>query len=373
MRQIKNNRGITLIALVVTIVVLLILVGVNIATFIGENGILSNASSTKENEEIRREKESIKLAILNEKIESTTKEAALIFTEEGLQKTLDNQIGENNVEVEKIGDNLAVLFTESERYYQVEKDGAIKYLGKEELLNCVPVQDGLILRYDGIQNTRNGSNPDATIWEDLSGNNNDAILGKDNSFDRNSCVFKESAQSGLSIDNPLRKQKPIDGFTIECLVKSNTTETSTNESFALYDWLWEMRSTASTNKYWIQNIRSYTGNYTIQGIDRTGNEWFRYAGENKDTQMYESQIVISNNETKFFENGELVETQASSQEIIQGIIDDNAKLDIGCANAWNKTSLKLDGNVYAFRVYNEALTDKEVKGNYKLDRIRFDI
>lgn len=39
-----NNRGITLIALVITIIVLLILAGVSIATLTGENGILTRAS-----------------------------------------------------------------------------------------------------------------------------------------------------------------------------------------------------------------------------------------------------------------------------------------------------------------------------------------
>ncbi len=36
----KNNKGITLIALVVTIIVLLILAGVSIAMLTGDNGIL---------------------------------------------------------------------------------------------------------------------------------------------------------------------------------------------------------------------------------------------------------------------------------------------------------------------------------------------
>ena len=44
-KQIKRkNNGITLIALVITIIVLLILAGVTIATLTGENGILTRAS-----------------------------------------------------------------------------------------------------------------------------------------------------------------------------------------------------------------------------------------------------------------------------------------------------------------------------------------
>ncbi len=43
----KRNKGITLIALVITIIVLLILAGVTIATLTGENGILSKAEMAK--------------------------------------------------------------------------------------------------------------------------------------------------------------------------------------------------------------------------------------------------------------------------------------------------------------------------------------
>ena len=44
----KNERGITLIALVVTIVVLLILAGVSISMLTGENGIITRAQESRE-------------------------------------------------------------------------------------------------------------------------------------------------------------------------------------------------------------------------------------------------------------------------------------------------------------------------------------
>ena len=40
----KNNKGITLIALVITIIVLLILAGITIASITGENGILRKST-----------------------------------------------------------------------------------------------------------------------------------------------------------------------------------------------------------------------------------------------------------------------------------------------------------------------------------------
>ena len=43
----KKNNGITLIALVITIIVLLILAGLSIAMLTGQNGILTQAQNAK--------------------------------------------------------------------------------------------------------------------------------------------------------------------------------------------------------------------------------------------------------------------------------------------------------------------------------------
>ena len=48
MNKIKSTKGITLISLVVTIIILLILAGVTIATLMGENGIIKRAGQAKE-------------------------------------------------------------------------------------------------------------------------------------------------------------------------------------------------------------------------------------------------------------------------------------------------------------------------------------
>ena len=59
----KTAKGITLIALIITIIVLLILAGISIATLTGENGILTQANKAKEETIIAREKEGISIAL----------------------------------------------------------------------------------------------------------------------------------------------------------------------------------------------------------------------------------------------------------------------------------------------------------------------
>ena len=57
----EKNKGITLIALVVTIIVLLILAGISIVMLTGQNGILNRAAEAKEKTEVAQEEENEKL------------------------------------------------------------------------------------------------------------------------------------------------------------------------------------------------------------------------------------------------------------------------------------------------------------------------
>ncbi len=60
----KNSKGITLIALVITIVVLLILASVSIAMLTGDNGILTQANEAKEKTTYKGAEEKVKLSIM---------------------------------------------------------------------------------------------------------------------------------------------------------------------------------------------------------------------------------------------------------------------------------------------------------------------
>ena len=63
-QKLKENKGITLIALVITIIILLILAGVVIATLTGDNGILGKAKTAKTTNDEEKAKEQIKIAVM---------------------------------------------------------------------------------------------------------------------------------------------------------------------------------------------------------------------------------------------------------------------------------------------------------------------
>ena len=70
MKQMKNTKGITLIALVITIIVLLILAGVAIVSLTGENGVLTRASKSKTETDIAEVIERARVDILGVQAEN---------------------------------------------------------------------------------------------------------------------------------------------------------------------------------------------------------------------------------------------------------------------------------------------------------------
>ena len=67
----KKNKGITLVALVVTIVVLLILAGVSINLVLGNNGIITKAKEAAEKTAAAQEKEMIERNLLEQELENS--------------------------------------------------------------------------------------------------------------------------------------------------------------------------------------------------------------------------------------------------------------------------------------------------------------
>ena len=72
-KKLKNTKGITLIALVVTIIILLILAGISIAMLTGNNGVLTQGQRAKEETRIASVEETVKLYKQGKYIDSATK------------------------------------------------------------------------------------------------------------------------------------------------------------------------------------------------------------------------------------------------------------------------------------------------------------
>ena len=118
----KSDKGITLLALVITIIILLILAGITISAITGNNGIIGNAGKAKEEAEIANEKEIVEKAT----VQAMGNNKYGNIEEDELQKQLNKESGEGKTEATDIGDEFEVVFVDSNRYYIVDKDGNVK-------------------------------------------------------------------------------------------------------------------------------------------------------------------------------------------------------------------------------------------------------
>ena len=87
----RKNKGITLIALVITIIVLLILAGASIAMLTGQNGILKRTAQAKEETFDKQEEELVRLAVSSALTDGLAQENQI--TDENLRKEIKNAIG----------------------------------------------------------------------------------------------------------------------------------------------------------------------------------------------------------------------------------------------------------------------------------------
>ena len=85
----KNRKGITLIALVLTIIILLLLAGISISMLSGQDGILTKASNAKQEMNKAEIEEKIGLAVAEWEIEKGSKSNYSTTLEEYLKTKTD--------------------------------------------------------------------------------------------------------------------------------------------------------------------------------------------------------------------------------------------------------------------------------------------
>lgn len=151
----KEQRGITLIVLVITIVVLLILAGVSITLLTGDNGVIINAQNSKISTELSEYKEQLELYISNKKLENMEFDKETLFAgketlryntqkdgEIGTIKTICPEMESNYVEKIQIKKGKMILDTKDKKEIRMAQS-----LGIE--VNPYEIQDGELVASDG--------------------------------------------------------------------------------------------------------------------------------------------------------------------------------------------------------------------------------
>lgn len=266
-------------------------------------------------------------------------------------------------------------------------NGEIESQEKEQLIVTEYSKDGLILHYDGINNTGNGdykNNGLATVWKDLSGNNNDGILYNMNTetgyysekdkgyvFLENSSYVKSTNRIGISGDPQ---------YTIETVV--NVWSDGKVPGYSAY---------SAATPLWFGGLEANVGGSSIFSYNRNRktfnlsfiNNWIDSTNTYEnilDKNIYMScRRHMTGTITPQATDAVIMNFNGSNiDSLYTGTIDVNcditdSEVEIGRSWQWKDQNRPFYGVVKAVRIYNRALTDQETNLNYQLDKIRFDL
>lgn len=160
----SKERGITLIALVVTIVVLLILAGVSLSMVLGNNGIITKAKESRTETRMSQIDEQVKLAIGDAYTDGIGS-----ITDSGLKSALNNRIGEGTYDIS--GDETTgwkVTVKETGKTYDITANGDTDSSG----------ESGTTVDWDAILEDAK-KNPEKYKDEKQSETNGDIGIGTD--------------------------------------------------------------------------------------------------------------------------------------------------------------------------------------------------
>lgn len=243
---------------------------------------------------------------------------------------------------EETSDNATVIITKNtdktEKYQFVETD----------VTENGYVKDGLVLQYDGYKHPENG------IWYDLSGNNNNGTL---NNFD-----------SSYGIDVNGIKFDGIDDFI---MVNRNSDFPSGNENYTMEIsiYYYELKNRNNLINLGIYNSPGNANGIYI-GAYKKISHWYWSNDLLTDNLLDENKKYVitaqyDGSNRNIYLNGVKVASDESVPNVILGNITIGDEIP-GQDGFFN-------GKVFSVRIYNRALTDKEIYNNYNVDKYRFDV
>ncbi len=239
------------------------------------------------------------------------------------------------------------------------------------------VTDGLVLHYDGINNTGNGHASGATTWKDLSGNGNDGILNgfnddENNGWNANYLKFdgvNDSIVTSKEIDYKGSKAITVQFVDVNGIFDNLNLAMLFESSYNFNDveggYLIDTREHGEKGDLAFATSKKGYGYNAKNGknILKSGNQMYTVICNNMNTH---------DNYISFFTNLD----QANVEEIvphntnITNLSFANHKFYIG---ARNNAQYFAKMNLGSIRVYNKALSQEEIQKNYQIDKARFNI
>ena len=380
----KKIEGITLIALVITIIVLLILAGVSISMLTGENGILTQTQNAKEKKEIASEKEAIQLTMINREM---TNDEKYNIGEELRDRTLANG---DNWKIVSINETKQIYGTD---WYYIGTGVNLENYGetKHEWVINYNTGEVIELQEEGFVKLAYGEN--LAVTDEIILNADPINMGNSNSWGEGVTVYGIQEGDGYGWNETEFKLDGVDdyievypqadvnienGLTLEYYGKADTVDeelqmlcktekgnTDKSEYLNKFRTLW----TENNFRCCMSNLDSQS-DWSLYENGGTQKHWI---GKNDIGTFSNEQggyvtmtINFNTNTISLYWNGEFIGSTVCSHEWLVGGDINNSKvpftIGLQCGgNVYTEDYSKVD--IYACRLYNKVLTADEVKAN----------
>lgn len=206
------------------------------------------------------------------------------------------------------------------------------------------IQDGLMAMWDGINNTGQGHDPEATVWKDL--------VGECNAQTEPNLVFDNYMyEDGLGSQKTLTSPEYINFSTLSEL----TIESCISDFVNFTNWHMVF---GSNTDYCSLGYEQLSGNLATWKI--RGNS----SGQRPSVTGRNGTIVaIYKDENASLWRNAIIGTTKPGKSSW------DSHMFLTWANSWN--SRRGTKNVHCIRLYSRALTPAEIAHNYDIDKIRF--
>ena len=267
----KEEKAITLIALVISIIVLLILAGVTIAALSGDNGILSRAAESKTKSQESQVQENIKLAYNSALIGGYAGETTTF--KDRLQSELENTYGVGKVTVEEDGSGYIVTI-EGKGTYTIDQNGSIGKAIDSKYIPTATYIVGSTVTATEDENGQGTITKDSTAYVIVTISIQEGTISSVTPGTGLTLVSNDSGKYVYSITK--------DGNYTLTIVSNQGTENEYTKNLPI----------SVQGAYEIANMPA---TWTVASSSNTGNEWYAYTNIATDT-------VVKANEPKLVGN-----------------------------------------------------------------------
>ena len=361
----KEEKGITLIALVITVIVILILAGVSISMIAGNNGVMQRAGSATEAQKDAEEDEQVKMAVMT----AIASDSLAKLTDANLRTAITDTFGS----VDGLSGTGPWTYTRNNKYF-IGVNGEVSagsQIGEYIVSGTILSETTSVTDVDGD-----------TVY--IPGG---FKIAKDSATDDNDGIVIEDEDGNQFVWVPCNGSDGVTYEKINGLAKTWREKYSSKEYFYkdYTDWTDDGGDSASVSKYGGFYVARYEAGIPIDDFYKDGvvDTYYRTSEKNVSTDNpvskantpswnYISQENAKIVSTNMYENNTSVTSSLMDSYAWDTIVEWMEKNNLGIAlnstnyGNYSDSNITVDNAIYALHRYEEAKVDSSYNNNFTI-------